>query len=335
MESGEKDNGNNKLQDLVLFGDMKSEIRTLEKISKKTEDIDQENQIKLYTELNPQLGKYKYVCMLKNESRAPIKEVKIKIQYPLFLKLTRTIPPTIYHTQIEDKEIEEQSFEQIKVEFDKIQGTENKQITLYFNPTDSLEEQGEIKSFAAFINKDDYVRVINSEPLNIGLKEISIQPKIIPSSEIAEFVNHPEIKKAIKSLGLGSSKPLDYEFLFNRLEVVLRANNFQYITKDKEKHIMWYFGNDLESGNDVLVIAQENNRKLEWIVTSKDPDLIISTITRLTHELKENLLRMGIISSEDQVYNLECKACGNILPKFPEKGKIVSCSKCGVEQVVW
>jgi hypothetical protein len=332
MESGEKDIRNNKtLQDLVIFNDISTEVKDIEGISKTSEDIDQENQIKLFTELIPHMGKYRYSSRLHNESNAPITEVKIKIQYPSFLKLTHTIPPTISH--VGNKEEEDVS-EQVKVEFDELNENEKKEVVLYFNPSDSLE-QAEIKSFAAFINKDDYARVINSEPLQIGLKEISIQPKIIPSAQISEFVKNPEIRKAIKSIGLGLEKSLDYEFLFNRLEVVLRAKGFQFIAKDKEKHILWYYGTELDSDNDLLVVGQEKNHKLEWIVTCKDPELIIAVITTLMHELKENLLRMGIIDSQGQVYDLDCKACGYVLPEFPEKGKLVSCDKCGIEQIVW
>lgn len=333
MNSRKNDSGNKKLQDLVLFNDISNEIQEIEEISKTSEDIDQENKIKLSTELVPHMGKYRYTSRLKNESSAPIREVKIKIQYPSFLKLSRTIPPTIVHTASQEEE-DEINKEQVKVEFDKLAESEMKQVILYFNP-DDYQEGAEIKSFAAFINKKDYVRVINSEPLKIGIREITIQPKIIPSAQIADFVKNPDIRKAIKSIGIGIEKDLDYEFLFNRLEVVLRAKGFQFITKDKDKHILWYFGTDLESNNDLLVIGQEKNKKLEWIVTSKDPELIISVITMLMHELKENLLRMGVIDSEKQIHDLDCKACGNVLPEFPDKSKLVTCSKCGVEQVVW
>jgi len=334
MESGENNSKNKKLQDLVLFEDISTIVKDREKISKRSEDIDQENKIKLFTELTPHMGKYRYSCKLNNESNYPIKEVKIKIQYPSFLELKRTIPPTIVHTPTQEKEEEEDNIELIKIEFDEMKKGEDKEVVLYFRPSDNQKE-ADIKSFAAFINKDDYVRVINSEILTISLNEIIIQPKIIPSAQVAEFIKNPNIRKAIKSIGIGKEKELDYVFLFNRLEIVLRAKGFQFIAKDKDKHIVWYFGTDLESNQDILVVGQEKNKKLEWIVTCKDPELIISVILTLMHELKENLLRMGIIDDENQIYDLECKACGYALPRFPEKGKLVTCSKCGVEQIVW
>ncbi|GAG58337.1 unnamed protein product, partial [marine sediment metagenome] len=52
-------------------------------------------------------------------------------------------------------------------------------------------------------------------------------------------------------------------------------------------------------------------------------------------EFKREMILLGHISSEDQVYQLECKYCGNILPYFPGKGKTIECNRCNYEQIIW
>ncbi|MBD3196086.1 MAG: hypothetical protein GF317_13595 [Candidatus Lokiarchaeota archaeon] len=325
-----------KLQKLILFDDSNvSESQALSEQTKVSEEIDQKDNIKLLNELKPIGGKFQYNATISNESLALIKEVNIKIEYPNFLELNRSIPPTltIVPPRITEED-EEITTTQVKIEFDKIPEGQLKKISLFFNPLQSNEE-GEIRTFAAFVNVDDYIRVINSEPMMINLKQTNIQPQIIPSSQIADFLKQAEIKKSIRSIGIGKEEKLDYEFIFNRLEVILRANNFQFIAKDKKKQIIWYFGEDLESNTDILVIGQVKSNKIEWITVSENPLLNISLLTQFSNELEENLVRLGIINSDDQLFILDCKACGYVLPKFPKKGKSVECKKCGVDQTIW
>ncbi|MBY8982477.1 MAG: hypothetical protein KGD57_05995 [Candidatus Lokiarchaeota archaeon] len=332
MNSKEKNYEDNKVKDLVLFEDLSFKAGEIEEAPKISEEIDQENKIKLSTELVPHLGKFKYSSILKNESSAPINNIKIKVEYPNFLELTRSIPPTITNVEIEDDE--EENIEQIKVEFLDIKGNDSKKVILFFIPKNNINE-GKIRTFSAFVNIDGYIRVIESEPLKININPVVLQPKLIPSSEIAEFINSSDVRKAIRSYGIGNKKDLDLDFIFNRLEVILRANNLQYITKDKKKRILWYFGNDLETKSDLLVVGQVVENKIEWIISCNNQNVLMSVLVILSSELKDVLLRMKIIDSLDDLYQLECKACAYILPKFPKKGNTIKCQNCNIEQVVW
>ncbi|MBY9007717.1 MAG: hypothetical protein KGD63_13305 [Candidatus Lokiarchaeota archaeon] len=330
MSYKEEDSDESNIKDLIFFEEIDSKAKEIKEIPKVTEEIDQQNNIKLSTELLPHLGKFKYTSILNNESNAPINNIKIKVQYPGFLELTRSIPPTITNIDIEDEE----NLELVKLEFSNIQANEIKDVTLFFTPKNIINE-GKIRTFSAFVNKDGYIRVIESEPLKINIDKIVLQPKLIPSSKIAEFLKGQEIRKAIRSYGIGINQNIDLDFIFNRLEVILRANNLQYITKDKKKRILWYFGNDLESNSDILVVGQIKEKKIEWIISSNNQSLIISLLVILSSELKDVLLRMGIINSTDNLYNLECKFCGYVLPNFPNKGKSAKCQNCNLDQVVW
>ncbi len=321
----------NKVKDLVFFNDVELDTKDIEEKPKISEEIDQEYKIKLSTELTTYLGKYKYTSILINESAAPINDIKIKIEYPNFLDLTRSMPPTI--TKVESDDVA--NIDKIKIEFENIKGHNRKEIVLFFTPHINILNKGEIKTFSVFVNLNGYIRVIDSEPLQIKINKLSLQPKIIPSSEIAEFIKNPEIKKAIRSYGIGIKKNLDYNHIFNNLEAILRANNLQYITKDNKKRIMWYFGTDLETNSDLLVVGQIKENKIEWIISCNNMNVIISLLIMLSSEFTDFLLRMSIIDSIDDLYNLECKACGTVLPRFPEQGNAVKCQNCTLEQIIW
>jgi len=316
-------------QDLVTF--KSKEERKSKKLPKYSfETIDQENKIKLLHEFKPYGGHYVLSIHLLNESLAPISEVKIKLSYSNFLTLTRSYPPTIYFPEpIEDGEISK-----LILEFDKLNERSKKQINLHFTPV-SLGNKGEIRTIITYVNNKDFVRVLNSDPVNIMLDKITIYPKIIPSSYVREFSQIPGMKRAIKSIGIGTQGINDPDLYFNLLEQVFLKNSLQLITKDPEKKILWYFGSDLESRDDVLIIGKVASNKVEIIGTSKNHHVLISFLTSFSNEFKEHLLIREIVSRLDDIHDLECKYCGDILPYFPKKGEVIQCSKCNYEQIIW
>ncbi|MEJ2251276.1 MAG: hypothetical protein P8Y70_09560 [Candidatus Lokiarchaeota archaeon] len=207
-------------------------------------------------------------------------------------------------------------------------------MNFYFNPLQSKQE-GIIKTFTTFLNADEFVRILNSDPIIVTTKPISIEPKIIPTTYISEFLNSPGSKKAIKSVGIVSKQKYDPTFYFNQIEVIIRINNFQKIAKDEGKKICWYFGKHVDTNEDILVIGQVSENKVEWIASSKNPYILVSLLTYFFDDLKTRLLRMGIINSSNDIHDLSCKNCGYVLPKFPNKGEIIVCSNCKLEQLVW
>lgn len=318
-----------KTKNLVIF--KSKEDQKSKKLPKYSfETIDQENKIKLLHEFKPYGGHYVLSIQLLNESLAPISEVKIKINYSNFLTLTRSYPPTIY---IPEPIIEGEMFK-IILEFDELNERSKKQINLHFTPL-SLGVEGEIKTIVTYVNNKDFVRVLNSDPVNIMLDKITINPKIIPSSYVREFSQIPRMKRASKSLGFGIQGNFDPDLYFNLLEQVFLRNSLQLITKDSEKRILWYFGSDLESRDDVLIIGQVVSNKVEIIGTSKNHHVLISFLTSFSNEFKEHLIIREIVNNLDDIHDLECKYCGAILPYFPKKGEEIQCSKCKYEQLLW
>ncbi|MFX0060333.1 MAG: hypothetical protein ACFE85_19070 [Candidatus Hodarchaeota archaeon] len=326
----DKNNENpSNMQELIIFGEAKTkEIKKKEIIS--LEYVDQEDKIKLINELKPLGGNYRYSLLLINQSLAPIIEIKIRIRFPDFLILCRTNPPTII---LDSANIGEEE-QQVKIEFDKLEANSKKQVNLYLTPK-NLEEKGEIRSYVTFVNNADFVRALDSEPVILQFDPITIERKILPSSEISKFSKNPDIKKAMKSIGIGNDKKLELGFYFNQILKVLDNLNFQLIAKDNDRKISWYFGTELVSGDDILIIGQIMYGKIEWIALSLNPFLNISLLTNCYNDFKKRMLMTNLIDSLDQIYDLECKHCGNILPKFPKKGEPVECKNCNYEQIVW
>jgi len=318
------------IKGLVVFREDKAQKSQKKQETESLEYIDQEDKIKLVYDFKAFGANYLFSLLIANQSLAPITETKIRVRYPDFLFLSRSDPPTV---SIDSLDIEEGEF-QTRIEFEKIKEKSEKQVNLFFNPT-RLEDEGNIRVYITFVNNADFVRALDSEPITVRFDPISIERKILPTSEVSKFLNQNGIKKAIKSVGIAIDEPFENDYYFTMIQQTIQEFNFQLITEQKEKMIAWYFGTDLVSGKDILVIGQIVANKLEWLCASKEPNVLISLLTNIHNEFINRLVINNVITAVDQVINLECKYCGAILPKFPKKGVLIECSKCKYEQIVW
>lgn len=301
------------------------------------EYVDQEDKIKMVYKLIPFGGNYLYSLLIMNQSADPITEVKIRIIIPEFFRLSRSTPPTVTIESLksDDEGNNEGSEEkQVKMEFEQLNSNSQKQINLYLSPL-KLEMKGKIRSFITFVNNADFIRAIDTDSINIELDPFSIERKIIPQTDIKRFLEKPWIRKANKSIGIGLDGIFDEDYFFEQIIKTIQDNNFQLILKNQTNKISWFCGTDLVSGNDILVIGQIVASKLEWLAASVNPHLLISILTNFVNMFKRGMILLGHISSADQVYQLECKYCGNILPYFPGKGKTIECNTCNYEQIIW
>jgi hypothetical protein len=329
MSDKQKERNPNKTHGLVFFKPTVQE-EVGEKELYPFEKVDQENKIKLEYSFKPFGEHYLYSILLINQSLAPITEVKIKVKFPEFLTLKRCTPPLINIPTT----VEEKGKKQINIEYDEFNENSKRQLNLHFAPL-SVKKFGEIRTFVTFVNNKDYVRVLNSEPVEINVAKVEITPKIIPSFQITKILQVPGIKKAMKSFGISTNLEVDLSFYFNIVEQMFRSYDFQLIAKDPNKNIIWYFGTDIETQKDILVIGQLVSNKVEIIASSQNHDLIISLLTQITNDFKDRILRRGIVNSIDDIHELECKYCGAILPYFPDKGESIECQNCKYEQVLW
>ncbi len=324
------------VHELILFREQSSKDSN-EFESEPLQYIDQEDKINMVYKLIPFGGNYLYSLLIKNQSSDPITEVKIRIIIPEFFRLCRSTPPTLTIESLKSGDesknegIEEK---QVKMEFELLNGNSQKQINLYLCPL-LLERKGKIKSFITFVNNADFIRAIDTDSINIELNPFSIERKIIPQSDIKRFLEKPWIKKANKSIGIDFDGIFDENYFFEQIIKTIHDTNFQLILKNQNNKISWFYGTDIVSGNDILVIGQILAGKIEWLAASSNPHLLISVLTNFVNIFKREMIQLGQISSEDQIYPLECKYCGNTLPYFPGRGKSIECNKCNYEQIIW
>ena len=321
---------NSDVHGLVLFkSKTKQEKQALDEYE--LESVDQENKIKLRAQLVPFGASYRYSIVIANQSPAEITEIKIRIKFPDFLELYRISPPTI---GLKSMDQEETDLTQISLELEELLGNSKKQINIYLHPKE-LNKSGEITTYVTYVNIQDYVRVLNSESAELILKPVTLGPKIMPSHLINQFLQKEDVKKVIKSMGVAKINDKSFALYLNIMDQILRSNHLQLIARDDDKQIVWYFGKELESGNDVLVIGQIVSHKIEFIAASKIHQTLIAILTKLANNFTRRLMSTGHVSSEHEVIGLECKYCGAILPRFPNKGESIECKNCNNEYIVW
>ena len=296
------------------------------------ESVDQRNKINLTHELVPFGAYYRYSVLLVNESLAPITEIKVRIKFPEFLTLTRVSPTTISIAP----QLDGSGAKQINLEIDELSETSKNQINLHFKPL-LLNKKGEIHTNVTYVNNKDFIRVLDSDPAEINIIEPEIEGKIIPSSKIAGFLKTKGIKKAIKSLGIATKGKKNMDLYFDHIEQLMGLHKFQLITKDDNKKIAWFFGMDLNTKEDILVIGQIVSNKIEFLAASQHHPGLISLLTMLSNEFKKRILSIGKIKSIDNIYELECKYCGAVFDRFPKKGESIECKNknCNRSQTVW
>ena len=325
-----KQKKDNRVHGLVIFKGRMAQFKSVEaKTVQKLEDVDQENKIKISSEITPYGACYRYSLLLINESSAPVTEFRVRLKLPNLFDLTRHYPPSLIlaSSKIETGET------QINFELSELNGESKQQINFYTSPT-TIETKGEITAAASYINNKGFIRAINVKPKIIQNKSIKFEEKTIPSEDIGIFLRRNDINKAMISLGVGVKKKPNLALFFNHITQLIKLHNFKLIAKDEKNRIAWYFAQELESNEDILVIGQIVANKVEFLAATVNPTVLTTLMINLSIDFKKSITSTGYVAI-DQIYNLECKFCGNILPSLPKKGDSIICQKCNNEQVIW
>ncbi|MBN1802211.1 MAG: hypothetical protein JW891_11930 [Candidatus Lokiarchaeota archaeon] len=325
-----------KVHHLVLFNQKEEVVRKEEKKPNLIfESVEKEDNIKVIYELKPVGSYYRYSLMIINSNITPITDIKINITFPEFMQLYRCSPSNL----VPDTSIDDQNA--CKIFLEQLAGNAHTQANLYLTPS-SLSNKGVIKTFVTFVNSNDFVRVLNSEPLEISIPDLTLEPQIIPSVKINEIYQDTSYKRALVSLGIKIENKVDYSNVLNHLEMVLKFNKLQLITRDMVNKVLWFYGRawnkeKFESAEkfNILVVCQIVSDKMEFLICCKNPSHLVGVSTLIIKETKERLLRSNIISSKTQVIRLDCKNCGVALPSFPKKDEEIACKSCKVKQKIW
>jgi hypothetical protein len=319
------------LQDLVIF--RHKEGPKSKKIDKfLVEKANKTDKIIITNSLSTQGTHYRYSILLKNENSASITNIKISVLYPKFLKFAGSYPMSvIISSSIED---EKEKFGIINFELHELKGKTSVQIHLHYTPSSQIDI-GEFKISLKYINNEGKGKTIKSNSINIQIDDLVIIPKIISHSRIREFSQIPGMKRTLISLGIGTNKKVNYKKIFGIFESLVLSYDFQFITRDKEKGIFWFFGFETKSNNDILNLCKIGSKVIELITYSTNPIIIGLFLYSFTKNLKEQLSSYKIINPKVKIFELDCANCGDNLPYFPKKNESITCIKCSYNQIVW
>ncbi|MHA1985181.1 MAG: hypothetical protein ACW98D_00950 [Promethearchaeota archaeon] len=296
------------------------------------EKSNKEEKITTINSLTTQGVHYRYTIILNNEKSASITNINIKVSYPAFLTYTGSYPlPLIISSQFEDNS---DKINIINLILKGLKAGSSLQIYLHFTPSTQLGN-GEFETFLKFNNNKGKEKKINSNPIPIQIDNILITPKIISHARIREFSQITGMKRAVLSLGIGTKKKLNYNKIYDIFENLILSYNFQLITKDKEKGILWVFGSELNSNSDIFAICKIGSKIIEIIAHSINPVVLGSFLFSLDKKLRKQLLINKIIKPNVKIFDLECINCGAYLPYFPKRSESITCMICSHKQIVW
>jgi hypothetical protein len=319
------------IQGLVIFRDNEGPKK---KITDNffAEKTNKEDNIKIINNITTQGIYYRYAIILNNENSKPISDINIIVFYPEFLEFSGFYPSTLnMSSSIEDDQAKKNT---LNLNLKGLKGESSVKIFLHFTPSTQLAI-GEFKTSLKYTNNKGKEREINSHSIKIQIDDIIITPKIISHSQIREFSQIPDMKRTLVSLGIGTAKKLNLKKLFDVFENLVLSYNFQFITKDREKGIIWFFGSESKSSNDILALSKIGTYIIEIIAYSKNPIILGLFLSSFIKNLKEQLSVNKIIKSNMKIIELECANCGENLPYFPKKGEFITCIKCSYKQIVW
>jgi hypothetical protein len=331
MRMAKKSSTQKKIQGLVIF---KHKERPKKKKADKyvVEQINKEDKITITNRLTVLGNQFRYSILINNEKSVPITDINIKILYPRNLKFAGSYPLTLnVSCPIEENQNNEGILD---LNLTEIKGKNLKQLHFHFIPSTTRGADDYI-TFLKYINNKGKEREIKSQSIKIKIDDLKISPKIISHSRIREISQIPGMKRALISLGIGTKKNLNLKKVFDIFESLITSYNFQFITKDKEKGILWFYGSETKSNNDILGFSKIGHNIIEVMAYSINPIVLALFLFSFNIKVIDQLKNNKIIKSNMKLIPLECINCGENLPYFPKMGESITCIKCSYEQLVW
>jgi len=263
---------------------------------------------------------------VKNISKNLITNSRMKFNFGDFLKFDGMNPKF-------DVKLEE-SF--LWVDIGTINAAQGKIFEIYFNQT----QQKHIKfdGLMQYKSNDGFARVLRLYPIDID----TILPEFIPQEVsieyIKSFMKNKEIFKRIQ--GFGISKLEDLEKGQSLLENLTERYNFLQISKiNKENTYMsFYFAKtEVKSGEtcEVLVVPQIKKNVLAYYCCSPYEHIVVNVLRQLSFDFQLLLREENLLEKDQNLINLNCVKCGNVLDIFPPKNEFVACRFCQLLQKPW
>jgi len=263
---------------------------------------------------------------VKNASQDMINDVKLKFNFGDFLKYDGLNPK--HEIKLED------SF--LWVNIGIINGAQGKIFEIYFNQTQ--KKQIKFDGLMQYKSKDGYARVLRLYPIEIDTIMPDFIPQEVPINYIKSFMKNREIFKRIQGFGIPEFE--DFEKAQSFLEKITEKYNFIQISNiNKENNYMsFYFAKtDVKSGEscEILVVPQIKKKVLAFYCCSPYEHIVVNVLRQLSFDFQSLLKKENLLEKDQNLINLNCVKCGNVLEIFPPQNEFVACRFCQLLQKPW
>lgn len=299
-----------------------SEVKQKDFIKAKTKETSQEDLIRLEVHLSYTGSNIRIALSISNNSDKSITEVTIKLIYSETLEFSHVTPE--FESSILSSGL--------SINLPNLMSNSKTSLKIYFK-SETLG-MGSIKGQLQYVNYQDFVRFIRIEPLYYDLNPPSIIPLNVSKLTLENFSKMDGLKKDIRSYGLPDN--INPKVVFNHIMSIIEHYNFQLISKieEKDQYIAWYFGQTTDKENNIMVVGQIVNKKIEFYASGFKEQLLSALLTGFSVNIKKRLVNSRAVESEDEIYELYCKKCGGVLPYFPKPAEPIKCKWCGQVNLV-
>ncbi|MHA1585284.1 MAG: hypothetical protein ACTSVU_00755 [Promethearchaeota archaeon] len=295
--------------------------------NEKHDDIPQKDLI--HFEIRPEiLIDILYLSIIvKNDSDAPIKEVKFRLNLLDDLQLIHSTSPL-------DEEI---SLTPLIINMDDINSHSEIIYELQFSYQKDPKDFA-ITGFIQFRSEKGFARFVKAKKVYWDLTI----PKFIQTKKSQEEIDSFLVQKGLESRIQGVGIPgLDFSEQANVfLNKMVERLNLTECFHEYQKNLMktYYCGkiDDFEDiGQEFVLIAQVKNMVLSYQIYALSSRYLSAFLYFLFQHLQAYFHESGILAQDQSLVHLSCQKCHKMLKIFPPKGEIIACKYCRLLQKVW
>ena len=263
---------------------------------------------------------------IRNSSQDMITDSKLKFNFGDFLKFDGLNPK-------HDVKLEESS---MWVDMGAINAAQGKIFELYFNQTQ--KKRIKFDGLMQYKSKDGFARVLRLYPIDID----TILPEFIPQevsiNYIKSFMKNKKFFKRIQGFGIPGFE--DLEKVQSLMENQIEKYNFIQISRiiKENTYMSFYFAKtEVKSGEtcEIIVVPQIKKRVLAFYCCSPYEHIVVNVLRQLSFDFQNLLRDENLLEKDQNLINLNCVKCGNVLDIFPPKNEFIACRYCQLLQKPW
>ena len=263
---------------------------------------------------------------IRNSSQDMITDSKLKFNFGDFLKYDGLNPKY-------DVKLEESS---MWVDIGTINAAQGKIFELFFNQ--SQKKRIKFDGLMQYKSEDGFARVLRLYPIDIDTILPEFIPQEVSSNYIKSFMKNKEFFKRIQGFGIPGFE--DLEKVQSLMENQIEKYNFMQISRiNKENTYMsFYFAKtEVKSGEtcEIIVVPQIKKRVLAFYCCSPYEHIVVNVLRQLSFDFQNLLRDENLLEKDQNLINLNCVKCGNVLDIFPPKNEFIACRYCQLLQKPW